>query len=214
MARNTVSRIGSAFLIVITACSLTPVMAQQQSEAPLKTIPIKQSKPKDKPSGPVFGFVVGGGGEIGGGKVATVAFTDGSTQNIRAGQGLIGYAGGTFRPDRRSPWSARATVGYKYVTTKASNATIDLGRVPLEFIGSYEFDNGARFGTGLVYHTAIKLNGDGFFEDVKFKDAVGFRVEAGWKWLLLSYTNLKYKAKDVDGSADASSFGFHLAFAF
>lgn len=174
-----------------------------------------ETAPAPPPSnGPEFHFVLGGGIEFGGGDVATVAFTDGSSQDIEAGQGVSGYAGGMVRLAPHSPWSVRATAGYKYVTTKASNASIDLGRVPLELIGSYKFGNGARVGSGLVYHTAIKLNGDGFFEDVKFKDAVGYRLEAGWNWIVLTYTGLDYKARNGGGKTDASSVGVHVIVGF
>lgn len=201
-----------SLLSVVVAILATLALCPAQARAAAKT-PETSVEPPAR-SGPEFGFVIGGGVEFGGGEVATVAFTDGSTQDIHAGQGLSGFVGGTVRLNARSPWSARATVGYKYVTTKASNASIALGRVPLELIGNYRFGNGARVGTGLVWHTAIELNGDGFFEDVKFKDAVGFRAEAGWKWILVSYTHLDYKAKNGGGSTNAGSVGVNLIFEF
>ena len=199
--------------VLLSLAVLTQLPAR--ADAPTEPATPETAAPQP-PAGkrPEFNFLVGGGLEFGGGDVATVAFTDGSSQDVHAGQGISGFVGGQLRLHPQSPWSARVTAGYKYVTTKASNANIGLGRVPLEFIGSYRFGNGARVGSGLVYHTAIKLNGDGFFEDVKFKDAVGFRVEAGWRWILLSYTGLDYKARNGGGSTDASSVGVNLIVGF
>ena len=199
---------GAVFLML----AISSVHAEPSSE--LKTIPVVPLDDGSQDKGPKFGFVLGASAEFGGGKVATVSFQDGSSQNIRAGQGFGGFAGGTIRLSPTSPWSARLTAGYKYTTTKATNASINLGRVPLEFIGSYRFDRGFRVGTGVAYHTAIKLDGDGYFENVKFHDAVGFKVEAGWKWIVATYTNLRYRASNVDGSADASSFGVGLLWEF
>jgi hypothetical protein len=159
------------------------------------------------PSGADFGWVLAGGGEFGGDDVATVSFENGDKQDIKAGQGLWVGVGGYYKPEYLSPYSVRATVGFKYTTTKASNADIDLSRVPLELIGSYQFPNGTRLGAGLVHHTNVKLDGDGYFEDVDFDDATGFKLEAGWKWIVVSYTNLDYKASDFDDKVDASSFG-------
>ncbi len=196
-------RLGSGCIFALASLAFLPAHADQ---------PISKAKPQD--SGPQFNFVLGGAVEFGGDKIATVAFDDGSTQNIRAGQGLSGFAGGSFRPSPLSPWSVRATAGYKYNTTKASNASIGFGRVPLELIGSYHFNNGARVGTGLVYHTAIKLDGDGFFDNVKFRDTAGFKLETGWKWVVVSYSNLRYRASNVSGSANASNFGLTFLWEF
>jgi|GEM_PF-5514686 len=81
-------------------------------------------------------------------------------------------------------------------------------------VGSYHFRNGIRGGIGPVHHTAIRLNGDPYFDDVKFRNAVGFKVEAGWRWIVASYTNIKYRVKGIDGSADASSFGIGMVWEF
>jgi hypothetical protein len=124
-------------------------------------------------SGARFGWVLAGGGDFGGDDVATVSFENGDTQDVKAGQGLWVGVGGYYKPEYLSPYSIRATVGFKYTTTKASNADINLSRVPLELIGSYQFPNGTRLGAGPVPNTNVKLDGDGYFEDVDFDDATG-----------------------------------------
>jgi len=205
-------RLQSGFAMLFASLVFSSAQAQ---EAPLNTIPVvplDSSKPD--PISPKFGVVIGGGGEFGGDKLATVFFQDGSSQNVRAGQGITVFVGGTARLSELSPWSLRATAGYKYNTTAAANSNIDFGRVPVELIGSYHFKNGIRGGIGPVYHTAIKLNGDPHFDDVKFRNAVGFKVEAGWRWIVASYTNIKYRVKGIDGSADASSFGIGMVWEF
>lgn len=156
-------------------------------------------------------FLFEGDLEYGGDRVATVSFTDGSTQDVRAGQGVSLALGAHYRGD--SPFSVRGTVGYKYVTTAASNADISMSRVVFEVLGNYAWPNGWWTGVGLTHHTNIKFKGDGFGPDVDFDDATGPTVELGWRWFALSYTNMKYKS-EFGGDVDASSLGLTLVSKF
>ena len=79
--------------------------------------------------------------------------------------------------------------------------------MPIELIGSYHFASGARLGAGLVHHTGIGLDGDGYFEDVEFDDATGFQIEAGWKWVVVHYTAIDSDVSGFDDQVDAGSFG-------
>ncbi|WP_153067464.1 hypothetical protein [Steroidobacter cummioxidans] len=155
-----------------------------------------------------FGFVFEGDLEYGGDEIATLEFVDGSSQDVKTGQGITLALGGHYRADG-SPFSVRGTVGYKYVTTKASNADISIGRTVVEVVGNYLFANNWWVAAGLTHHTGIKFDGDDFAPDIDFKDATGPTVEVGWRWIALSYTKLEYKGK-YGGEADASSFGLTL----
>jgi hypothetical protein len=156
-------------------------------------------------------FLFEGDLEYGGDRVATVSFTDGSSQDVRAGQGVSLAMGAHYRGD--SPFSVRGTVGYKYVTTAASNADISMSRVVFEVLGNYAWSNGWWTGAGITHHTNVKFKGDGFGPDIDFDDATGPTVELGWRWFALSYTNLKYKG-EFGGEVDASSLGLTLVSKF
>jgi hypothetical protein len=160
-----------------------------------------------------FGFLVEADIEYGGDDIITVSFTDGTDQDIKAGQGATVAAGGYFKPHESSPFSVRGTVGYKFVTTAASNADIGIDRTVFELVGNYEWPSGFWLGAGLTQHTGIELDGDGFGPNVDFDDATGFTAEVGWKWLSLSYTAIDYK-DEFGGEWDAGSVGLALAWRF
>jgi hypothetical protein len=150
--------------------------------------------------------------EYGGDNIATLEFEDGSGQHVKTGSGITVALGAHYRADE-SPFSVRTTFGYKYQTTQASNADIDVGRFVIEAVGNYLFENDWWVGAGVTHHTGIKFDGDDFVDNIDFKDATGPTVEVGWRWFALSYTNLDYKGK-FGGEADASSFGLTITSAF
>lgn len=159
-----------------------------------------------------LGFTFEADLEYGGDDLATFEFDDGSTQDIKTGQGITLALGGHYRA-AESPFSVRGTVGYKYVTTKASNADISISRTVLEVVGNYLWDNGWWVGGGITHHSGIKFDADGFGPDVDFDDATGPTLEVGWRWIALTYTNLDYK-DEFGGEWDASNFGLKLTSKF
>ena len=153
--------------------------------------------------GPRGGFLVQVDADFGGDDLATVEFDDNSSQDVKAGQGLALSIGGYFRPVEDSAFDIEASVGYKYVTTKANNADIHVSRTLLQLDGYYRWPNGFYLGGGLMAHLDPKLSGDGFFEDVAFDTATGFNAEIGWRWISLHYANIKYSnefVSDIDAS--------------
>lgn len=167
----------------------------------------------DRSLGKRGGFMVQGDLDLGGDDLATVSFVDGSSQDIAAGQGIVVSGGGYFRPITTSPFELQGLVGFKYVTTKASNADINVSRIVWQLLGIYRFENGWYAGGGLVQHTSTSLDGDGFFEDVDFDDATGFDAEFGWRWVGLHYTSIEYE-NDVIKNVDASNVGVRLSYRF
>jgi hypothetical protein len=154
------------------------------------------------------GWVLEADLEFGGDPVATVYFSDGTSQDVKAGQGVSIAVGGHFRASDKSPWDTRATIGYKYVTTKATNADITLTRVPLELIVDYMFENGGWLGLGVSHHTNISFDSDGLGPEGDFDDATGPVIEAGWNWIAATYTIMDYSAGGE--SASANNFGIKV----
>jgi len=164
-------------------------------------------------SGSKLGFLVEGDLEYGGDDIVTIDFEDGSSQDIKAGQGGTIALGGYFKPRVDGSFSVRATVGYKFVTSAADNADIGIDRMVYEIVGNYDWPSGWRVGAGLVQHTNIEFDADGFGRNVKFDDATGFTAEFGWKWISFSYTAIDYK-DEFGGKWDAGSLGLALAWRF
>ncbi|MFL6551557.1 MAG: hypothetical protein ACJ8OJ_22915 [Povalibacter sp.] len=160
-----------------------------------------------------LGFVFEADLEYGGDDIASVNFTDGSSQDIKAGQGISLAMGAHYRSSADSPFSVRGTVGYKYVTTAATNADISISRTVFEVLGNYAWDNGWWVGAGITRHNNIKFDGDGFGPNVRFDDATGPTVELGWRWIALSYTQLDY-TDELGYEWDASSLGITLTTKF
>ena len=149
--------------------------------------------------------------DFGGDDVATLAFTNGDTQNVKAGQGLGLGIGGWFRPVESVPFELQGILGYKVVFTAADNADIQMTRTTLQLNGIYRFANDWYAGGGYTMHMSPELDGDGFFEDLEFDDANGITVEFGWKWIGLHYTNIKYSSPGFE-DADASNIGIRFTY--
>jgi hypothetical protein len=183
---------------VAFACALIPSLASAQQTA---------TSPR---SGLSLSFVLEGVIEMGGDRFGETVFEDGSTQTMRAGQGGTGAIGLELRPSSTSPLSLRTTAGFKFVTTAADNADITLTRIPLEAVASWNFKPDFRVGAGVSHHARIRFSGDDFAEDVEFDPATGFTIEAGWRWLAVTWTGIDYT--DEFGNAyDASSIGLSVS---
>lgn len=99
--------------------------------------------------------------DFGGDNIVRVFYTDGSTQDIKAGQGITPAVGLHYQL-ADSPLDFAVTAGYKFVTTRASNADIHLDRVEFKALGTYELPGHFWADTGPVWDTAINFQGDGY----------------------------------------------------
>ncbi len=162
-----------------------------------------------------FGFVLNGAAEFGGDDLVDITFTNGDTQHIRAGQGVTLGGGIHYRPVS-VPVDFAATVGYKFVTTAASNLDLSIDRVVIQFTGTVPLGNHFWVDAGPVWHTGVKLNGDRvndtYVPDVNFDDAIGGTVGFGWRWIGVSYTYIKYRAYGT--SFNASNGGITIGWKF
>lgn len=156
-------------------------------------------------------LLLAGGFEFGGDEVAEVSFIGGGSQTVDAGQGGSVFIGGQFQLPRVDLFFVRAAVGYKYVTTVAENVNIRMTRIPLHLTGHYRVTDDIHVGGGLVSHQNVRFKVDDL-EAVTFDNAAGFRLEAGWKGLALTYTNLGYRSETGE-NYDASSLGVSFSVA-
>jgi hypothetical protein len=187
-------------LVVLTPLSLLAVMAAPRSHA-------QGYAPR---SG--LGLVVEAVGEFGGDNVAQVTYTNGSTQNIKAGQGLTLALGLHFRPPGL-PLDFAGTVGYKFVTTADTNSSLGIDRVVIKLTGTLQLPLSFYVDAGPVWHTDTKVHGGGYFDDIHFNDAAGVTVGAGWRWVGVSYTHITYTSAQTT-SVDGSSVGLDFTFKF
>ncbi len=176
-----------------------------------------QGVPRPGELGKRGGFMVQSDLDFGGDDIATVEFEDGDTQDVKSGQGIVVSLGGYFRPIETSSFELQGLLGYKFVTTAATNADIKVTRLVTQLLGVYRFDNGMYLGGGLVRHSNVELDGDGFFEDMEFDDATGVNLEIGWRWIALHYTRMDYAVEGgfFDGiEVDASNIGLRFSYRF
>jgi hypothetical protein len=159
-----------------------------------------------------FGIVLDSAAEFGGDNLVEVFYRDGETQHIKAGNGVTLGGGIHYRPVS-VPIDFAATVGYKFVRTAGVNTDLGVNRVVIKLTGTYPLGNHFWVTAGPVWHAGTTLNGDGFISDVNFDDAVGGMVGFGWRWIGVSYTNIKYRGP-FPGSVDASNGGFTFAWKF
>ncbi len=191
-----------------------PATAAPESGAVAVNASVPSGTESTKPLGTSrFGLMVGADFEFGGDSVATLSFTNGDTQDVEAGQGITLGAGVYWRQYDEQGIEVRGKLGYKLVTTAATNADITLTRIVSELTSGYRFGSGIWVGGGLVHHSNIKFDADGFGENIDFDNATGYTIEVGWRWLSASYTGMDYK--DTNGNDyDASNFGVSFNWQF
>jgi hypothetical protein len=151
-----------------------------------------------------FSVLLGGALELGGEQVAKVYFTNGEDQSVNAGQGGSILVGLDYAFNEK--FSLRSVLGYKYVTTAATNANITLTRFPLRLSGVVHFTPQWWVSAGYATQQRIVFKGDGFIENFKLSTSGGPHVELGYKNIFLNFTAMKYN-DNLNGSYNASCFG-------
>jgi hypothetical protein len=174
-----------------------------------------------------FGLLFAADLEFGGDDLATVTFPDGDTQDVTTGDGVTLALGGYVRPIAASPFSVRATAGYKFAGPTDNDRDCNFGcdcdcdsesdfdpdveieRWVFETVANYTWQSGFWVGAGVTHHAGIEFQGNGFAPNLGFDDATGPTAELGWKWIALSYTDLEY-TDDLGSKWNSESYG--LAF--
>ncbi|MGI9302427.1 MAG: hypothetical protein ACR2RB_06950 [Gammaproteobacteria bacterium] len=157
-------------------------------------------------------FILRTGADFGGDDLIEVAFTDGSTEDIQAGE-LIHLAAGLDFPTSPANEALRTevSIGWEFDRADAVNGEVEWERYPLELLQFYSLGYW-RFGGGATYHINPTLDGEGFAGsvDLEFDDALGFVVQADvavgpYIDLGARFTSIEYSAGGVD--VDGNSFG-------
>ena len=130
----------------------------------------------------------------GGDKLATVTFTDGSTQSLYAGNGVFADFG--VQHNFASNWSLKASLGFDVDTVAAKNGNISFTRFPLDVLAIYSVGN-SHFGGGLTEHFSPHVDMDGFAPNADFNNATGFMLQYQYRWFGIRYTNIKYKISNI-----------------
>lgn len=174
-----------------------------------------------------FRFALDLGITGGGDKLATVTFSDGTTESVRAG-GLVQFGAGFLWQPSGGPVALQATFNYHVDDVSARNGSLTFSRYPLEVIGYYTGVPNFRFGAGprFVFNPELRSDFPGNNSTITFEDTLGAVVEAGYRpvgqlWVNLRFTAEKYKVKSINGSnvtaasdVSGNSIGMNVVYGF
>jgi hypothetical protein len=175
---------------------------------------IGSAQAQDQTLGRTVRAFIGAGLTGGGDSLATVVFTNGTTEDVRAGQLVHLYGGVEFR---LAPlFTVQTSLGYHVDdTSRFSNGSLRFSRVPVELLAHYQIDNRVRLGGGARFVNNAKLEGHGVLSGnrIDFDSTVGAVIEGEYLvtpsiGLKLRYVNEKYKTGGV--SVDGSHGGFYF----
>jgi hypothetical protein len=124
-------------------------------------------------------FMIATGANFGGDTITSVTYTNNTSANIKAGQGVqfsIGF------DDRISEQFAfQTSVGYEVDMAVANNGNVRFNRYPIEFLGFYYLTDSWRLGLGprFVASPTLVATGAASGMGVNFKDTTGavFEIE-------------------------------------
>jgi hypothetical protein len=170
------------------------------------------------------GAAVGTDFNAGADTLATLRFSDGSTQDIKGGNGLVLALGGgaIFFEGQPHRLETVLDVGVKFSTMQpAQNADLSFVRIPVELLAFYRNDDAHfRVGGGGAWYPYSSLSGSGAASNlqVDFKPGLAGIVQADFLWgrgyVGLRYTHLTYTVSGSDVTPAASSIGVTLGFSY
>lgn len=206
-----------SILLAVAATAFTLAAASSQAAEPSKGLQ----------------YVVNVGLTGGGDTIGTAQFTNGHTENIKAGA-LVQFGAGIIWQSTDFPMAAQFTANYQVAdTSAASNGSIKFSRIPLEAIAYYtgvekwRMGAGARFVQSPRYKASISGTAG---ESLDFKTSNGALVEIGYAvspnaWLNFRFVSEKYQPTtyrvgssnhDVNNAAkiDGSHVGVNFSYQF
>jgi hypothetical protein len=163
--------------------------------------------------------LIGTGLTFGGDKIATVDFTNGSSESIYAGGLVMFYVGAEWRFN--SPFALQTTIGYHVDDSSGRNGSLRFSRYPVDVIGLYAINERVRLGGGIEIVSNPKIGSSGVLagNSGSFKGSTGPVIEG--EYLFTPQFGLKARAakhefdfKDGSGSINGSYFGVLGTFYF
>jgi hypothetical protein len=174
----------------------------------LAIVAAPSSQAQGTPSHPGLGFLLDTGYDWG--VDSGVIHGQRSTETIDPGRGPHVSVGAHYL-STTLPFDVAASVGLK--SDVPPNPLLGLYRITWKLTGTYQLPSQFWVDAGPVWHTAVQEHVLGWY--VPFKSARGVTVGAGWRFLGLSYTNIKYSATGgYSGDVDASSVGVTFTWKF
>ncbi len=163
-----------------------------------------------------FHVVLNGGMTYGGDTIATARYTDGSTQDIKAGSLIQIGAGALYQFDER-PLALMLSANYQFDTATGSNGDLTFGRYPIEALAYYTGKERFRIGGGLRFVNSPEFNAtiNGITDKIIFDRTTGLVAEVGYQlspraWINFRFVSEKYKPNRItwSGGAVTSLVGF------
>jgi hypothetical protein len=160
--------------------------------------------------------ILGIGLTNGGDTLATIAFTDGSTADLRAG-GLVHFYGGV--EVRLAPQvTMQGTFGYQVDDTGSnSNGALRFSRYPLELLAHVQVSPYVRIGGGARFVNDAKVSGDGVLSgiEIEYGSTTGAVIEGEYLvtpniGLKLRAVSERYTPRAGGPSADGNHVGFYF----
>jgi hypothetical protein len=159
---------------------------------------------------PVIGTTLTGGGET----LATVRYTDGTTQKVRSG-GLIHLFGGIEY--QSADFAVQATLGYHVDDTSARNGSVRFSRLPIEVLGFWRASERVRLGGGARIATSPEVSSSGAASsvgDVTFDSKLGLVLQGEYVvWSDRASVLMRYVVEDY-GSGREKISGNHVGVGF
>jgi opacity protein-like surface antigen len=171
-------------------------------------------------AGSPFKFLLGAGLTFGGDTLITVPFSDGSTDDIKAGGLVHLYGGGEYRLS--DTFALQATVGYHVNDTRAaSNGSVRFTRIPVDLLALFSVTDKVRLGAGAQFVSGAELKGSGVASNIsqKYDSTTGAIVEGEYLFtphtgLKLRYVSEKFTPEGGGSKIDGSHVGVMFSYYF
>jgi hypothetical protein len=150
-----------------------------------------------------FHYVGSVGITYGGDIVDKAKFTDGTTENIKAGD-LFQLGAGVIWTPIDMPISAQFTVNYHVTDSTAKNGSLRFSRVPIEASLFYTGVNQWRFGGGIRSNHSTHFServDNSSAESVEFKPSLGKFLEVGYALSDRSWVSVRYVSEEHQSSS-------------
>ncbi len=179
----------------------TPVVAHTGSTSPSFATP------------PGAHFILSGGLSYGGDTLTTAVYTNGDTQDIKAGS-LVQLGMGGYWQMQDSPVAMQLTANYHIDGASGKNGSIKFTRYPIEGLVYYTGFERLHLGGGVRYVLSPSYNYDvGSSYSVSFKDTVGLVGEIGYALTPLLWMNFRVVSEQYKTSS-ATYSGNHAGLIF